>query len=387
MAVIEGRAGARVAKAAAVLAALVALALPAVAGVLPEERADVLFHSYDGGGVTIQGPSLLVRKQFADKFSASANYYVDRVSSASIDVVSTASPYTEERTQYSVGFDYLHDSWLLNLGFTSSEENDYTADTFSVGVSQDFFGDLTTLSLGYSVGSDEVRRRGDSEFSADVDRRQYRLGLSQILTRSLLLGLSFETITDEGFLNNPYRSVRFIDDENPRGYSWESEVYPRTRTSDAAAIRLRYYLPYRAALHAEYRTYTDTWDIRADTFELGYTHPIDGGWVIEAKVRGYSQTAASFYRDLFPRSRFQNFMARDKELSTFDSTTFRLGASYDVLRGGWRFVERGTVNIAYDHILFDYADFRDVTRGGAPGDEPFYSFDADVVQLYLSFWF
>src|SRR5690606_31199047 len=109
------------------VAALVAasfLASEAFAGVLPEERADVLFHSYDGGGVTIQGPSLLVRKQFADKFSASANYYVDRVTSASIDVVTTASPYTEERTQYSVGFDYLHDSWLLNLGFTSSEEND-----------------------------------------------------------------------------------------------------------------------------------------------------------------------------------------------------------------------------------------------------------------------
>ena len=42
---------------------------------------------------------MLVRKQFAQKFSASANYYVDKVSSASIDVVTTASPYTEERTQ------------------------------------------------------------------------------------------------------------------------------------------------------------------------------------------------------------------------------------------------------------------------------------------------
>src|SRR5690606_3124336 len=349
VAATDGRLAA-VARLAAVLAAAAALASGASAGVLPEDRADVLYHSYDGGGVTIEGPSLLVRKQFADKFSASANYYVDRVTSASIDVVTTASPYTEERTQYSLGLDYLHDSWMLSLGFTSSEENDYTANTFSIGVSQDFFGDLTTLSLGYSVGSDEVRRRGDSAFSADVDRRQYRLGLSQILTRSLMLGLSFETITDEGFLNNPYRSVRFLDDTNPRGYSWEAEVYPRTRTSDAAAIRLRYYLPYRAALHAEYRAYTDTWDIGADTFELGYTHPLESGWTLEGRIRRYSQTAASFYRDLFPRSGFQNFMARDKELSTFDSTSFRLGASYDVLRGGWRFVERGSLNIAYDRI-------------------------------------
>ena len=95
------------------------------AGVLPEDRADVLLHSYDGGGVTIQGPSLLVRKQFAQKFSVSANHYVDKVSSASIDVVTTASPYKEERTQHSVGLDYLHDRWMMNIGFTNSEENDY----------------------------------------------------------------------------------------------------------------------------------------------------------------------------------------------------------------------------------------------------------------------
>ena len=71
----------------------------AVGGVLPEDRVDVLLHSFDGGGVTIQGPSLLVRKQFAQKFSVSANYYIDKVQSASIDVITTASPYTEERKQ------------------------------------------------------------------------------------------------------------------------------------------------------------------------------------------------------------------------------------------------------------------------------------------------
>lgn len=348
----------------------------------------MLFHSYDGGGVTIQGPSLLVRKQFADKFSASANYYVDRVTSASIDVVTTASPYTEERTQYSVGLDYLHDRWLLNLGYTSSEENDYSAETFNVGISQDFFGDLTTLTLGYSLGNDEVGRRGDSTFTDTVERQQYRLGVSQILTRNLLLGFSYETITDEGFLNNPYRMVRYVDETSPLGYGYEPEVYPRTRTSDAAALRLRYYLPYRAAVHTEYRSYADSWNIAADTLEIGYTHPLDSGWMLEAKVRLYSQTEASFYEDLFPRAQFQNFMARDKELSAFDSRTLRIGASYDLLRGGWRFVERGSISIAYDWITFDYLNFRDLrTSGVPPGDEPYYSFDADVVQVFMSFWF
>jgi hypothetical protein len=367
---------------------VVAASRPVAAGVLPEDRADVLLHSYDGGGVTIQGPSLLVRKGFAQKFSAAANYYVDKVNSASIDVVTTASPYEEERTQYSVGFDYLHDRWIMNMGFVSSEENDYSAETFSFGISQDMFGDLTTVSLGYSLGNDQVRRRGDATFQDDVQRQNYRLGLSQILTKNLLLGLSFETITDEGFLNNPYRQVRYEDAGSPIGYSYEREIYPRTRTSDAGSIRLKYYLPYRAAISGEYRQYNDTWDIKSDTFELGYTHPIEMGLVIEAKLRFYSQNNADFYSDLFPYSNYQNFMARDKELSTFTSQALRLGASYDIVRGGWRFVERGTLNVVYDHIMFEYEDFRDLrTVQPTPGNEPFYTFDADVFQIFVSFWF
>jgi hypothetical protein len=360
----------------------------ALAGVLPEDRADVLVHSYDGGGVTIQGPSVLVRKQFAQKFSVSANHYVDKVSSASIDVVTTASPYEEERTQHSLGLDYLHDRWMMNIGVTKSEENDYSAETFSFGVSQDIFGDLTTVSLGYSLGNDVVRRRGDATFSDTVERQQYRLGVSQILTKNLLLGLSFETITDEGFLNNPYRQVRYVDASAALGYSYEREIYPRTRTSDAGSIRVRYYLPYRAAMHAEYRKYGDTWDIQADTFEIGYTHPTESGWTFEGKWRTYSQTKADFYSDLFGASQFQNFIARDKELSTFTSQGIRLGATYDIVRGGWKFVERGTVNVILDHLMFDYEDFRDLReRGTVPGTEPFYSFDANVLQVFVSFWF
>jgi hypothetical protein len=358
------------------------------AAVLPEDRADMLFHSYDGGGVTIQGPSLLVRKKFAANFSASANYYVDRVSSASIDVVTTASPYTEERTQYSVGMDYLHDRWILNFGLTKSDENDFVANTMNIGISQDFFGDLTTVSLGYSLGQDEVSRRGDVNFSDAVERQNYRLGVSQIVTRNLLLGLSVETITDEGFLNNPYRSVRYVDSGSAIGYSYEPEIYPRTRTSQAAALRARYYLPYRAAIHGEYRRYGDTWDISADTFEIGYSHPLESGWIFDAKVRFYSQDHADFYSDLFPRSEYQNFLARDKELSTFSSQTLHLGVRYDIVRSGWRFLERGSVSFSYDHIEFDYEDFRDLTQPAAiAGDEPFYQFGADVLQIFVSFWF
>ncbi|MCG8538200.1 MAG: DUF3570 domain-containing protein, partial [Pseudomonadales bacterium] len=119
------------------------------AAVLPEDRADVMYHSYDGGDITIDGPAVLVRKGVTDDISVSAQYYVDEISSASIDVMVVASPYTEERTEYTVGADYLINKTIISAGYTNSSENDYEADTYSLGVSQDFFGDLSTLSLGF----------------------------------------------------------------------------------------------------------------------------------------------------------------------------------------------------------------------------------------------
>jgi len=122
------------------------------ATVLPEDRADILYHRYQGGGVTVQGPSVLVRKKIGESVSVAANYYVDMISSASIDVVTTASPYTERREQKSLSVDYLHGKSIYSLGYVDSEESDYTGKTAFASVSQDLFGDLTTVSFGFSRG-------------------------------------------------------------------------------------------------------------------------------------------------------------------------------------------------------------------------------------------
>jgi hypothetical protein len=363
------------------------LATPARAAVLPDDRADVLYHRYDGGGVTIDGPSLLVRKKFAEKYSVSANYYVDMVSSASIDVVTTASPYKETRNQASIGADVLNGRTQYTVAFSNSDENDYTASTAGIDVSQDLFGDLTNLSFGYSRGWDEVRKRGDAEFSEPVDRSSYRIGLTQILTPALMVGFNWELVSDEGYLNNPYRSVRYLDPDSASGYAYQPEVYPRTRTSNALAVNARYFLPYRAAVHGNYRYFTDTWGVDASTVKLGYTHPWGEQWIFELTYRWYGQSSADFYSDLFPRRDAQNFMGRDKELSTFSSQMVGLGATYVLPSFGVPFLRRSTVNLFYDRFRFDYDDFRDVTAGGTPGEEPLYGFDADVLRLFISGWF
>ena len=369
---------------------LVICSLNAVAATLPEDRIDIMYHSYKGGGATIDGPAVLMRKKFADKVSVRGNYYTDFVSSASIDVIATASPYTEERTEFSGGIDYLNNKTTMSLNYTGSSENDYDAQTVGFSISQDFFGDLTTLAMGYSVGSDTVRRRNDDIFEETVDRQQFSLTLTQIVTQKLVASIGVESIVDEGFLNNPYRQYRFAvpTSVQARGYDYAAELYPGTRNSDAVAVRGIYYLPWHAAVKGQYRRFADSWGIEADTVELGYTHPWKYGLTFEAKVRHYKQGEADFYADLFPFQNSQNFLARDKELSRFTSNTIGVGVTYQLPNNLWGIAEKSTINLFWDRVAFDYDNFRDVTATGFnAGEEPLYSFDADVIRLFLSVWY
>src|SRR5215831_15072453 len=187
----------------ALLVCVACCSLVGHAGVLPEDRADVMYHTYEGGGVTVDGPRIPVLKKFGDWLSASANYYVDMVTSASIDVrTSGASQYKDERTQYSAGLEYLRGKTTYSLDYINSKESDYIANTASVGVSEDMFGDLTTISLGFTRAWDQVYKNlkdatthqivRDTGFpKKDADHRSYRVGVSQIITKHLLVGLNY----------------------------------------------------------------------------------------------------------------------------------------------------------------------------------------------------
>ena len=392
------------------------LALCAVtqAGVLPEDRADLLYFKYEGGGVTIDGPSVLVRKSIGEHVSVAANYYIDMVSSASVDVETSASPYEDERTQSSLSMDFLHGKSTYSIGYVNSDESDYKAKTMFAAVSHDMFGDLTTISFSFKNGQNEVFqnvkiddvKQNNPNFNeglgfAEMESKSYSVSLSQIVTKNLILAGQFEVITDEGWLNSPYRSVRFF--VGPEAQGQQPEVYPNTRSSNAASIRAKYFLPYRAAIDTMYRFYTDTWGIVGHTGEIGYVHPLDrpfmgGNWIFEGRARYYTQKAADFYADIFPRADFSNFMARDKELATYGAITAGVSATYEFKIERFPWLTKGQVNLRYDHMQVDYDDFRDARYSlGSfgvvpdpalpPGTEPLYKLTADIMQVYFSAFF
>jgi hypothetical protein len=355
----------------AIILLLCLYAVHGQAAVLPDERGDGMYHYYDGGGVRVTGPALLVRKNVTDNVAVSGSYYADTVSCASIDVVTTASPFKEKRTEYGAGVDYLHNDSLMSLSVSKSDESDYTADTLILNYSQDVFGGMTTISMGYSRGKDTVLENNNPSFSDYVNRYQYRLGVSQILTQTLRVNLDYEAITDEGYLNSPYRSARLYGAAVP-------EQYPRTRDSQAVALRAHKYLLPGSSVRLEYRYFWDTWDIGANTAEVAYSTYASPLWLVELRYRYYSQNNASFYSDDFTQS--QNYMARDKELSTFKSYAIGGKLTYTI-KNHPSFVNKSTLNFGYDYIKFNYEDFTDV-RTQTP-----YAFGANVAQFFLSVWF
>jgi hypothetical protein len=201
-----------------------------------------------------------------------------------------------------------------------------------------------------------------------------------------------DVITDAGYLANPYRFIRFVDDSagNSKGYSLGSQIYPETRTSTAVEGRAKYYLPYRAAATVSYRYFRDTWGITSDTVEFGYTQPIRNIWILEGTVRLYEQGHANFYSDLFPFANSQNFMSRDKELAASKNVTLGAKATYAFLPDGWKMFKRGTATLDVTRMQIKYSDFRDIKNAYPPypaGEEPLYQFDAMIYQAYLSMFF
>lgn len=384
MAVTERRGGSL--RAPGLIVLLVSVASPwAIAATLPEDNVDLLYHRYEGGGMVIDGPSVLVRKNVGPQVSVTGQYYVDSVSAASVDVLATASEYTEERTELTAGVDYLYENSILSLGYTNSSENDYEADTVYFSVSQEFFGGMSTVTLGYANGWDTVGQRGNKSFAEEADRRNYQFGLSQVITTNSLVGLDFEVVTDEGFLQNPYRQNRFIDPNDPNNFQYQPERYPQTRTSYSVATRALYYLPYRASVRAEYRYFSDTWGIDSHTYELAYVHALNPRWSLEGKARYYDQGQADFYSDLYAFENSQTHLARDKEMSSFSGITLGGGLVYEWKQTSLPGISRLQGSLLLDWLEFDYDNFRDVTAPGnfSPGEEPLYSFDALVTRASL----
>jgi hypothetical protein len=333
---------------------------------LPENRADLMYHVYDGGGVEATGPAVLVRKSLLNKVSLSAMYYADIVSNASIDVVTTASPYRETRNEFGVGLDYAVRDALITLSTSRSEEPDYVASAVSLDIAQEVYAGMTTVSLGYTRASDDVGRK-DEGFFDRAKHWRYRVGLSQILSRRWLASANFEAVSSDGFLGSAYRSALVFGAAVP-------ERMPRTRTSRAAKFRVIGEVAPALSMRGEYRYFWDTWDISSHTFDLGAVRRFGEQWLVDVYARAYQQSGALFYSDNATSETL--YITRNRQLSDFKSVALGAKGAYTWKRVPGQYEIR--MHAAVELSKTDFSDFTDVRTGSL------YSSDATVVQLFVS---
>lgn len=341
----------------------------AQAAELPEDRADLMLHSFNGGGVDAWGPALFVRKNLLNKVSLFATYYADIVSNASIDVITTASPYHETRHEYGIGFDYAVRDSMITLAGSYSTEPDYTATAFNIDVTQDVFGGMTSVALGYTYGSDDVGKVGEGFFS-NAKHWRYRVGLTQILTPRWYANMNFEVVSDDGYLGSPYRMALVFGAAVP-------ERLPPTRTSRTLQFRTVGEVASNVSVRAEYRYFWDTWDITAHTIGLGGSAKFGEKWLVDAYARSYRQDGALFYSDNATTE--TQYVTRNRQLSNYTSWTLGTKATYALTRVPGRY--ELFLNGAIEYWKTDYKDFTNLQTGNL------YSYNATVLQLFVTAFF
>jgi len=337
------------------------------AATLPEDRAEAMVHVYKGGGVTASGPAVLVRKSLFDKVSLTGSLYVDAVSNASVDVVTTASPYKERRNDFGLALDYAVRDSLVTVGIGASKEPDYSTHSLSVDVAQETYGGMTTVNLGFTRAADEVGKTGDPGFFDQATHWQYRVGVTQILTPKWLASVNLEAISDTGYLGNTYRVARVFGAAVP-------ERHPRTRSSRAVKFRTIGDLGKRDAVRAEYRYFWDTWDIKAHTLEAGYSRYLGESFLADGYVRYYTQSAALFYSDNAQAE--TTYVSRNRQLSDFDNVVVGGKLTFDWKKQPGQYDLKANAGVELFNLK--YKNFTDVRNGSL------YSLRAVVLQLYLT---
>jgi hypothetical protein len=333
---------------------------------LPEDRADLMVHSFNGGGVNAWGPALLIRKNLWGKASVFGTYYADIVSNASIDVVTTASPYRETRNEFGLGGDYVVRDSVITLAASRSMEPDYIANAVNLDVSTDTFGGMTTVGLGYTYGWDDVGKKGEGFFDT-ANHERYRLGVSQILSPRWIANANFEVVSDNGFLGSPYRVALVFGAAVP-------ENLPRTRTSRTLQFRVVGEVAPTVSVRAEYRYFWDNWEVTAHTFGIGGTTRFGERWLVDAYARYYRQDGALYFSNNATVE--TKYITRNRQLSDFNSVTAGAKVTYAIKRvpGRYEFFVSG----AMEFWNTKFSEFTDVRTG------QLYSYNAIVSQVFVT---
>lgn len=355
-------------------------------------------------GLTVLNPSAVLAVKPSNWLTVQGGYEADIVSGASesvkggrlsnVDVVTSATHFSDTRHAVTGGFTVTRASTHLSGSYTYGTEHDYRSNAFAVSAGTDFLQKNTQIELSYGRGFDKVctsafaasdpassRLALDNSqgcftddkkrASRDISLNNFQVGWTQTWTPVFATQMVLSASLQNGFLGNPYRSVVIASAGDQA-----LENHPENRARGALGLRGKYYVRgLQTAFSAGARLYRDTWDIFGQTYELDAERYMLPWLRVLVRARYYTQTKALFWSDDYtggepatgPRG---TYWSGDRELSPLSS--YLVGARALATREG-RPGERvmGLFLSVSGALSFDMlkTNLRDFTLGGhAPDD-------------------
>ena len=246
-----------------------------------------------------------------------------------VEQVTSGATIDEERHEYGFSFRQYHGDAYLGLNFGYSTENDYKSASFGVNGSYSFNDKATTLELAVSANDDEIEPNGREIFSERVEREDKDafnalIGVTQIVNKDLVVNTSLSFARFRGFLSDPYKLVWLVDRSNVL-----ADSRPDNKAQIAWNLASRYFVEQvNAAVHADYRFYTNDWGVISHTIDLGwYQNFFENQFILAPQIRFYTQSSAEFYSPFFLTERRDGFYTSDYRLSEYTSVSGQLKAS------------------------------------------------------------
>ena len=286
-------------------------------GAEPTSRAAVKVNAYlDNDQTQILTPHTSVQSQINPSLNIGAHAGVDVVTSASVDVISAATPkgsFTDIRKETGANIAYTYTDWTISGAGRFSTEDDYSSISGTVGISREMAQKNTTLALSYSLTDSNVGRVGDPGFNEDLDSHVINASVTQVLGKRTIGQFALYAALFTGFQSSPYRMVRF---DNGSG---APEQVPDNRQRYAGVLRVKHALGTSNFLGADYRFYFDTWGLESHMVELSFSQQPTKSFKWRVRNRIYRQSGVDFYADTYGAP--QQYMSSDREHSPFTSDT------------------------------------------------------------------
>lgn len=291
-----------------------------------------LEYSESGGRMNVRVNQASAIVPVGDAFQLKANGIQDVVSGASPQFnapgpggkpqqVLTGASVRDRRNAGDLGATAFFGDSDATLHLGHSKENDYKSTWTSIEAHHDFNRKNTTLAAGFAFSDDGVSSHdAPNDFRTRI-KRDFFLGVTQLIDERSLAQVSLAYSYSGGFLSDPYKLV-FV-----QSGGLIPDARPDRRRQLAATAKYVTFLPsIDTALHVTGNLSSDNWGIQSGSLEVQLKKELPAEWLVNAGARYYTQSSADFYAPLL-QDEPAGAHSSDYRLAGFGSVGWLAGVS------------------------------------------------------------